>query len=98
MKKIFTLFFALFALTTVWAAETDNVFQFTDLEGNPVADGSVITVNTLNEEGQMVVPLMVKNVSGEAAAATLFETIDAMPNGTWRTCAFGNCMTLTETG
>ena len=98
MKKIFTLFFALFALTTVWAAETDNAFQFTDLEGNPVADGSVITVNTLNEEGQMVVPLMVKNVSGEAAAATLFETIDAMPNGTWRTCAFGNCMTLTETG
>ena len=98
MKKIFTLIAALFALTTVWAAETDNTFQFTDLEGNPVADGSVITVNTLNEEGQMIVPLKVKNLSGEKAAVSMFETIDAKPNGTWQTCAFGNCMQLDETG
>ena len=97
MKKIFTLMIALFALTTVWAEETDNTFQFTDLEGNPVADGSVITVNTLNEEGQMIVPLKVKNLSGEKAAVSMFETIDAKPNGTWQTCAFGNCMQLNET-
>ena len=98
MKKIFTLIAALFALSTAWADETDNTFQFTDLEGNPVADGSVITINTINEEGQMIVPLKVKNLSGEKAAVSLFENIDAMPNGTWQTCAFGNCMQLTETG
>ena len=98
MKKIFTLMAALFALSTAWADETDNTFQFTDLEGNPVADGTVIIVNTLNEEGQMIVPLKVKNISGEKAAVSLFETIDAMPNGTWQTCAFGNCMMLNGTG
>ena len=98
MKKIFTLIAALFVLGTVWAQETDNTFQFTDFEGNPVADGTVIVVNTLNEEGQMIVPLKVKNLSGEKAAVSLFENIDAMPNGTWQTCAFGNCMMLTATG
>ena len=97
MKKIFTLITALFALSTGWAQEVDNTFQFTDLEGNAVADGAVITVNTLNEEGQMVVPLKVKNLSGEKAAVSMYETIDAMPNGTWQTCAFGNCMILNGT-
>ena len=98
MKRIFTLMVALFALTTGWAQETDNTFQFTDMEGNPVADGAFITINTLNEEGQMVVPLMVKNISGEKAAVSMYETIDAMPNGTWQTCTFGNCMQLAATG
>lgn len=77
---------------------TDGTFQFTDLNGNIVADGSVITVSTINEEGEMVVPLLVKNVNGEKAAASLYETISAMPNGVWQTCAFGNCMILTEDG
>ena len=54
MKKIFTLLAALFVISTAWAQETDNTFQFTDLEGNPVADGTVIVVNTPNEEGQML--------------------------------------------
>ena len=62
MKKIFTLLAALFVISTAWAQETDNIFQFTDLEGNPVADGTVIVVNTPNEEGQMVVPLKVRNI------------------------------------
>ena len=98
MKKIFTLLAALFVISTAWAQETDNTFQFTDLEGNPVADGTVIVVNTPNEEGQMVVPLKVRNISGEKAAVSLFENIDDMPNGSWQTCAFGNCMALKATG
>ena len=81
MKKIFTLLAALFVISTAWAQETDNTFQFTDLEGNPVADGTVIVINTPNEEGQMVVPLKVRNISGEKAAVSLFENIDDMPNG-----------------
>ena len=47
MKKIFTLLAALFVISTVWAQETDNTFQFTDLEGNPVADGTVIVPEVL---------------------------------------------------
>ena len=98
MKKIFTLMIALFALATGWAQEIDNTFQFTDMEGNPVADGAVITISTVNEAGQMIVPLMVKNISGEKAAVSMYETIDAIPNGMWQTCAFGNCMVLNGTG
>ena len=103
MKKLFTLITALFALTaTGWAQEEeeelDDTFVFTDLEGNVVPNGAVITVNTLNGEGQMKVPLLVKNVSDDKAAGTLYETIDDMPNGEWQTCAFGNCMILSESG
>ena len=103
MKKIFTLLTVLMTCGTIgWAQDVDNTFQFTDMEGNVVADGSVITVNTAtkNESGEllMVVPLKVKNVSGEKAAVSMYEVIDQKPNGGWQTCAFGNCMQLTGTG
>ncbi|MBP5339439.1 MAG: hemin-binding protein [Prevotella sp.] len=97
MKRIFT-FFAAALLCVAAGAQVDETFQFVDADGNVVTDGSVITVNTLNEEGQMVVPLSVKNVSGAKAAVGLYETIDQMPGGTWQTCAFGSCMVLEETG
>ena len=77
---------------------TDGTFVFTDLEGNEVPNGTVITVSELNEKGQMVVPLYVKNASGAKSAVSMYETLDAMPNGDWQTCAFGNCMILHETG
>lgn len=103
MKKIFTLLTVLMTCGTIgWAQDVDNTFQFTDMEGNVVTDGSVITVNTTtkNESGEllMVVPLKVKNVSGEKAAVSMYEVIDQKPNGGWQTCAFGNCMQLTGTG
>lgn len=97
MKKLFTLMAAM--LTACMAfAQTDQTFQFVDKAGNVVADGSTIVVSELNEEGMMVVPLFVKNMSGEKAAVSMYETIDAIPNGQWQTCAFGNCMLLPETG
>ncbi|MBQ7510370.1 MAG: BspA family leucine-rich repeat surface protein [Prevotella sp.] len=97
MKKLFTFMAAM--LTACMAfAQADQTFQFVDKDGNVVADGSTIVVSELNEEGMMVVPLFVKNMSGEKAAVSMYETIDAMPNGQWQTCAFGNCMLLTETG
>ena len=100
MKKLFTLCAAFLFLGMGVSAQTpvDETFQFTDLEGNPVADGSVITVTEVNEEGQMAVPLMVQNLSGQKAAVSMYETIDQIPNGEWQTCAFGNCMMLSETG
>lgn len=108
MKKIFTLMISLFALATAgWAQEVDGTFVFVDEAGNVVPDGTVITVSAINEEGQMVVPLKVKNVSGEKAAVSMYENIDAKPVAydeegravaDWQTCAFGNCMNIAETG
>lgn len=103
MKRFFTLLVSVFALTaTGWAQDEgedlDQTFVFVDDQGNIVPDGSVIIVAAINDEGQMVVPLKVKNVEGDGAAVSMYETIDALPNGGWQTCAFGNCMTLSATG
>ncbi len=98
MKKLFTLLAVCLAFNAIGHAQTDGTFIFTDEQGNPVGDGAEITVRGINNEGQMVVPLFVKNVSGQKAAVSLYETIDDKPNGTWQTCAFGNCMVLNETG
>ena len=103
MKRFFTLLVSVFALTaTGWAQDEgedlDQTFVFVDDQGNIVPDGSVITVAAINDEGQMVVTLKVKNVEGGGAAVSMYETIDALPNGGWQTCAFGNCMTLSATG
>lgn len=99
MKRFLTIVIAFLALgVTSWAQDVDQTFQFTDTLGNVVPDGTVITVNVINEEGQMVIPLKVKNVSGDKAAVSMYETIDEKPSGDWQTCAFGNCMALEETG
>ena len=100
MKKLFTLFASFLLLGVGGYAQdaADGTFQFVDAEGNTIADGSVITVTEINEEGQLVVPLYVKNMSGKQAAVSMYETIDAKPNGEWQTCAFGNCMVLSGTG
>ncbi len=104
MRKIFTLITALFALTaTGWSQEEgeelDQTFVFTDMDGNVLPNYTAINVSTLNEEGMMVVPVLVKNQSGQKAAVSMYETIDGLPSGsTWQTCAFGNCMYLDQTG
>lgn len=97
MKKLFTLCTAML-LVAMASAQKDETFQFVDANGNVITNGSTITVTEINAEGQMVVPLYVKNNSGGKAAASLYETIDDMPSGEWQTCAFGNCKMLTETG
>lgn len=84
--------------TPIEIVEETPTFIFTDLDGNEVSDGSVIVVNTLNEDGKMVVPLKARNVSGEKMAVSMYENIDAKPSGEWETCAFGNYMQLEATG
>ncbi|MBQ9355779.1 MAG: hypothetical protein IJT98_00590 [Prevotella sp.] len=101
MKKIFTLCTLLFAAAMSLQAqvEMDNdTFVFTDLDGNPLPNGAVITISTLNAEGQMVVPVKARNTKGQRAAVSMYEMIDDKPGGEWQTCAFGNCMTLSATG
>lgn len=105
MKKIFTLMTALLTLAATGRAqvgqeeeELDDTFVFTDLEGNVVSDGTVLTVSTIDDEGRMVVPLKVRNVAGDRVAVSMDENIDAMPTGKWQTCAFGNCIVLPASG
>lgn len=99
MMKLFTLCMSFILLGTLaFAQDVDQTFQFVDEEGNVVADGATIVITELNEDGQMVVPLSVKNMSGEEAAVSMYEIIDNKPNGDWQTCAFGNCMMLSNTG
>lgn len=98
MKRSILFIICALCFGHVLAQEPDDTFQFFDLNGDIVADGSIITVSTLNEEDQMVVPLIVKNVNGMKAAAALYETINGMPNGEWQTCAFGNCVVLSNDG
>lgn len=74
----------------------DNSFIFVDENGNEIVDGSIITVYGLNNSGEMSIPLKVKNVSGKKVAVSMYETIDEIPNGDWTTCAFGNCMILSQ--
>lgn len=73
-------------------AQVDQTFQFVDENGNEVPNGTTLVINEMNEDGMMVVPLYVKNVSGEKAAVSMYETLDALPNGEFQSCAFGNCM------
>ena len=100
MKKFFTLCASLLLSFGAFAQEDVDLesFIFTDLQGNEVKDGTTIVVNTLNDEGQLVVPLKAKNMSGEEMAVSMYEDIDQKPNGDWQTCAFGNCMILNGTG
>jgi len=97
MKKIITLCTTML-LAIAASAQVDENFQFVDAQGNVVADGSTIVVKQLNEEGQMVIPLWVKNISGEKVAVSMYETLDNLPNGGWQTCAFGNCKQLSQSG
>lgn len=97
MKKIFTLCTALL-MCMIAFAEADETFQFTDLDGNIVSDGATIVVTELDEEGQMIVPLKLMNASGEKAAVGLYETFGDMPNGEWKTCALGLCVSVTSPG
>lgn len=98
MKRFLLFVIGVLFLGTAQAQETDQTFQFIDNEGNVVPDGSVITVNSINTEGQMIVPLFVQKVSSEKAAVSLYETISDIPSGQWQTCAFGNCIILEESG
>ncbi len=101
MNRAFSLCTAAM-LAMAAAAQVDATFQFVDAAGNAVADGSVITVSTVQtnvlDELQMTIPLRLRNASAENAAVGIYETIDAIPNGWWQTCPLGNCLYLSESG
>jgi len=97
MKKIFTLFAAVL-MSGMAMAQVDETFVFVDADGNKVADGTTIVVNTVNDKRQMVIPLKVKKMTDADSFGGMWENIDAKPNGDWQTCAFGNCVPLSASG
>lgn len=94
MKRFLLFIVGVLVTGHALAQDIDQTFLFVDKQGNEVPDGTVITVSSLNEEGQMAVPLYVKKTTDDKAAVSLYETIDGMPGGSWQTCAFGNCLIL----
>ncbi len=99
MKKTLIVLAAFMAASTLYA-QTDHTFEFVDGSGNIVSDGSVITVNTTEDDGfcdiQMPVPLAVKATADTDKGGTIRVDASAMPNGSFQICSFGNCIAKSE--
>lgn len=90
-KNIITMSLVAF-LTLPAMAQTDNTFVFTDAQGNELADGDTVVASVYDATKQQIkVPLGIKNISGKKAAGSLTVDLKNMPNGSFTTCAFGNC-------
>ncbi len=93
---------AFFSIVQLCSAQVDQTFRFVDEEGNEVPDGAVITIRDITlddwdgETEMMVIPLSVENLSGDKAAAGIYEDMRNMPNGMWKTCVFGGCKNLPD--
>ena len=100
MKKLFTLCLALLALSSVPAVaqnddeEIDNTLQFVDSKGNAIADGSVLTVDSVEDLGfqsQISSGVFVKNTSSETVYAGMEVNITRLDNGSISCCFPVNC-------
>lgn len=101
MKKLFTLCLALLALSSMPAMaqdsdedEIDNTLQFVDSKGNVIADGSEITVDSLEDKGfecQVSSGLFVNNTSSETVYAGMEVNITRLDNGSISCCFPVNC-------
>jgi hypothetical protein len=103
MKKIITLCLTLvLGCMTSFADDIDHTFEFCDANGNTVADGTVVTANTLEgsaDEGFMIQSgLFVKNTSDSPANIKATLTISQIDNGDFSLCFPGECMMYSKTG
>ncbi len=95
MKKLLMVFAAFLVANTINAQATDHTFEFVDKSGNIVPDGSVITVNTVEDNGLeliLPIPLAVKATGETDKGGTIKVDASAMPNGSFKICSFGNCI------
>ena len=69
----------------------DTTFMFVDANGNQVKNGQTVVITKL-EDGQMNTNLSILNTTDEDAAGVMRCDITAMPNGTFTSCAFGQCL------
>lgn len=105
MKKIFTLFVALFCTVAMFAQGTKGMFEFADKNGNVVPNGSTLTKTEVEKSGkrfQINTGLFVKPVkpelNGEKLGAKLRVEVESIDHGTIQYCLLGQCMVASEKG
>lgn len=105
MKKIFTLFVALFCSVAMFAQGTKGMFEFADKDGNVVPNGSTLTKTEVEKSGkrlQINTGLFVKPVkpelNGEKLGAKLRVEVENLDHGTIRYCLLGSCSAASEKG
>lgn len=105
MKKIFTLFVALFCTVAMFAQDTKGMFEFADKAGNVVPNGSTLTKTEVEKAGtglQINTGLFVKPVkpelNGEKLGAKLRVEVENIDHGTIKYCLLGSCSAASEKG
>lgn len=102
MKKIFTLFVALFCTVAMFAQDTKGMFEFADKNGNVVPNGSTLTKTEVEKSGkrlQINTGLFVKpELNGEKLGAKLRVEVENLDHGTIQICLFGSCIVASEKG
>lgn len=105
MKKIFTLFVALFCTVAMFAQDTKGMFEFADKAGNVVPNGSTLTKTEVEKAGkrlQINTGLFVKPVkpelNGEKLGAKLRVEVENLDHGTIQYCLLGSCSVASEKG
>ena len=105
MKKIFTLFVALFCTVAMFAQDTKGMFEFADKAGNVVPNGSTLTKTEVEKSGkrlQINTGLFVKPVkpelNGEKLGAKLRVEVENLDHGTIQFCLLGSCSVASEKG
>lgn len=102
MKKISTLMLLLFiSIMSSWA-QSDDTFKFVDKDGKEVADGSVLTVTTTEDDGWggviMKTGLSVKSTKTGTVYGCMNYNIIEMSNGAFQVCFPQNCTQETKVG
>lgn len=105
MKKIFTLFVALFCTVAMFAQDTKGMFEFADKNGNVVPNGSTLTKTEVEKSGkrlQINTGLFVKPVkpelNGEKLGVKMRVEVESIDHGTIQNCLFGQCIVASEKG
>lgn len=101
MARLYTTLIALALGLTAAFAEADGAFIFTDADGNEIADGSTITVNTLEADAEwdtMDSGLFIKNTLSSVSWVEIVYEITTIDNGTHEICTQTVCNSDTKAG
>lgn len=104
MKKIFTLFVALFCTVAMFAQDTKGMFEFADKNGNVVPNGSTLTKTEVEKSKRLQINtgLFVKPVkpelNGEKLGVKMRVEVENLDHGTIQYCLLGSCSVASEKG
>lgn len=102
MKKIFTLFVALFCTVAMFAQDTKGMFEFADKNGNVVPNGSTLTKTEVEKSGkelQINTGLFVKpELNGEKLGVKMRLEVENIDHGKIKYCPLGSCSVASEKG